>query len=371
MKLLFWSSLFTILLTYVGYPTVLYFRALLWPGSVLRARIFPTVSVVLAVHNEENALEKKLQNLEELDYPADHFEVIVVSDGSTDGTNKILAAWEKPRRQAVVLRDRRGKAAALNCGIACAGGEIVVFSDARQKIASNGVSELVANFADPSVGCVSGELIVGEALNSACARGIGTYWLLEKNIRYWEGLTGSTVGATGAFYAVRKGLLRRLPTEAILDDVYIPLDVVRQGQRVIFERKALAWDDLKPSSKQEFRRKVRTLLGNYQLLELAPWVVAKPNPVRLRFVFHKLLRLLVPFALAGILVSTISLREGIYELAFGLQLLIYAPAMLALFRMRLSTLSRLSEISFAFVLLNAAAAVAFFYFVARKKAAWI
>jgi poly-beta-1,6-N-acetyl-D-glucosamine synthase len=202
------------------------------------------------------------------------------------------------------------------------------------------------------------------------AQGVGLYWGLEKKIRYWEGLTGSTVGATGAFYAVRKHLLSPLPKETILDDVYIPLQVVRQGQRVVFERLALAWDNFVPSPKQEFRRKVRTLVGNYQLLQLAPWAVTRSNPVRFQFVCHKLLRLLVPFALLGLLVSSMWLRKGIYEVGLWAQLAFYALALLSAFRAQAGFVSRWSNISLAFVVLNAAAVIAFILFITGRKAVW-
>jgi biofilm PGA synthesis N-glycosyltransferase PgaC len=369
-KLLFWFSLSLISVAYAGYPIALYFRARLWPRPIRRSIIFPQVSIVLAVRNEEKYLSAKLADLAALDYPADRLEIIAVSDGSTDATNNILAGWENCNRRTVFLPDHRGKPTALNHGVADARGEIIVFTDARQTIAPGALKNLLADFADPSVGCVSGELVIREYPNAASAHGVGMYWRLEKKIRNWEGLTGSTVGATGAFYAVRKHLLSTLPQETILDDVYIPLQVVRQGQRVVFESLALAWDDFVPSPKQEFRRKVRTLVGNYQLLQLSPWVVTHSNPVRFRFLCHKLLRLIVPFALVGLLLSTIWLRKGVYEIALGFQLAFYALAILSAFRAQVGVVSRLSNISLAFLVLNAAAAIAFIYFITGRKAAW-
>jgi biofilm PGA synthesis N-glycosyltransferase PgaC len=370
MRLLFWSSLSLIFFAYGGYPIWMYCRARLWPHPIWRAIIFPQVSIVLAVRNEEKHLSAKLANLAALDYPADRVEVIVVSDGSTDATNKILAGWKSCNRRALFLPEHHGKAAALNHGVAEARGEIVVFTDARQMIASNALKNLVADFADPSVGCVSGELVISENPNTPSTHGVGMYWRLEKKIRDWEGHTGSSVGATGAFYAVRKHLFSTLPPETILDDVYIPLQVVRQGQRVVLERLALAWDDFVPSVKQEFRRKVRTLAGNYQLLQLTPWVVTHSNPVRFQFVCHKVLRLFVPFALLGLLVSTMWLRKGVYEVALGFQLAFYALAILSAPRAQVGIVSRLSNISLAFLVLNAAAAIAFLYFITGRKAAW-
>jgi len=370
MKALFWSSWVVILFAYAGYPILLYLRAQFWSIPVRRASIFPQVTILLAAYNEERNLPDKLANLAALDYPADLLDVIVVSDGSVDGTNKILDAWDGPSRRSFKLPIRRGKAAALNVGAAEAKGEIIVFTDARQAIASDALKIIVENFADPCVGCVSGELMLRESPAARSAEGLGLYWRVEKNIRYWEGLVGSTVGATGALYAVRRKLFLPIPQDLILDDVYVPLQVVRQGQRVVFEPRALAWDDFMPSAKQEFHRKLRTLTGNYQLLQLAPWILTTSNPLLLQFVCHKMLRLLVPFALLCLLGSAFWLREGVYGLVLALQLFFYALAGLGIFQLQLGILSRLSSISLAFTLLNTAAGLAFVYFITGRKAIW-
>jgi poly-beta-1,6-N-acetyl-D-glucosamine synthase len=172
MKLLFWSSLSLVFFVYAGYPVALYFRARLWPWPIRRSIIFPAVSIVLAVRNEEKYLLAKLADLATLDYPADRLEIIAVSDGSTDATNKILAGWESSNRRTVFLPKHCGKAVALNHGVAEARGEVIVFTDARQMIASDALQNLVTNFADPSVGCVSGELMISEnpALCAECSR---------------------------------------------------------------------------------------------------------------------------------------------------------------------------------------------------------
>jgi biofilm PGA synthesis N-glycosyltransferase PgaC len=370
MKPLFWSSLFLIFFTYAGYPICLYFWARFWPRPIQRSSVVPKVTIILAVHNEQKYLLAKLLNLSQLDYPADRLQIVVVSDGSTDDTNNILAAWHNPAGRTVILPERQGKSTALNHGIAEGQGEVIVFTDARQTIALDAVKNLMEDFGDPAVGCVSGELMIGKDQTTASAQGVGLYWRMEKKIRHWEGLAGSTVGATGALYAVRKNLILPLPEETILDDVYIPLQVVRQGQRVVFEPRALAFDPLTPNPKQEFRRKLRTLIGNYQLLQLAPWVLTRPNPLRFQFVCHKLLRLLVPFALVGMLVSTLWLRKDVYELALVLQLAFYALAGLHLLPGKFGIASRLSDISLAFLVLNTAAALAFLYFITGRKAIW-
>jgi biofilm PGA synthesis N-glycosyltransferase PgaC len=370
MKDLFWFCVSLIFLTYAGYPIWLHVKARYRPMAIRQSTIFPSVTILLAVRNEERNLPRKLQNLAALSYPLGLMQQIVVSDGSTDGTDQIAAGWQNSERRLLILPQQAGKAVALNCGMAEATGEIVVFTDARQILASDSLNMLVSNFADPSVGCVSGELMINQDPRAGVSEGVGLYWKMEKKIRLWEAVTGSTIGATGAFYAVRRNLLSTLPPDTILDDLYIPMHVVRQGYRVVFEPRALAWDDLQPGPKQEFQRKVRTLIGNYQLLQLAPWILTASNPVRLQFVMHKLLRLLVPFALLGVLISSISLRQGIYGFALVVQLAFYSSAAFGIFRARLGPLSRVSDISLAFLVLNSAAAVAFVYFVIGRKVLW-
>ena len=204
-------------------------------------------------------------------YPAEKVEICVASDGSADETENIL----KGANPAVkwTRGPRLGKATALNEAIRLCSGDIVVFTDVRQEIERSALRELAADFADPTVGCVSGELMLRSG-GQNIAGGVSHYWRMEKAVRKLESETGSVVGATGAIYAVRRTLVPEVPAGTLLDDVYIPLAVVRQGQRVLFEPAARAWDDPTGSAVQEFRRNVRTLAGNYQLLQIAPRLCA-------------------------------------------------------------------------------------------------
>jgi biofilm PGA synthesis N-glycosyltransferase PgaC len=298
-------------------------------------------------------------------------EIIVVSDGSTDGTNNILAEFSHiARLQIVLAQETLGKAARLNYAIALSTGEIVAFVDARQMVEANAVRLLMENFSDPEVGCASGELLLGDPGSGEAVRGMGLYWKIEKVIRELESSTGSVIGATGALYAVRRDLLVRVPSETILDDVFIPMNVVRQRSRVVFDSRARAWDVPDLGTKREFARKVRTLTGNYQLLQLSPWLLRAENPVRFSFISHKLLRLLVPFALCATLITSLLLHSPIYRMASALQIIFYGLSVLALIRLRQGLLARVSDAALTFVLLNTAAAVAFANFVTRRKAAW-
>lgn len=370
MKFAFWIAAAVIAYAYLGYPEWLWLRSRWHKRSVNRAPITPFTSIVLVVRNEARWLPEKLRNLFEVDYPSDNCEIIVVSDGSDDGTNEILRCQGDSRLRAIINPQPRGKAACLNDAIAAARGEVIVFTDVRQKIEPSALSLLIENFADLAVGCASGELMLGDPQFGEHADGVGLYWILEKQIRELESASGSVVGATGAFYAVRRDLLTPVPPETILDDVYIPMSVVRRGFRVIFDSRARAWDIPDLGAEREFTRKVRTLTGNYQLLQLAPWLLTSQNPLRFEFISHKMARLLVPFALTVTLLTSMALHTPIYRLALLLQLAFYAVGLLAMLPIKRGPIARAANAVFAFVMLNAAAAVAFGKFLTGRKAAW-
>jgi cellulose synthase/poly-beta-1,6-N-acetylglucosamine synthase-like glycosyltransferase len=366
-KLLFWLSLFLIVYAYFAYPCLLYFRARLRPRPIRKNPIFPTISFVIAAWNEAQSLARKLSNLRELDYPGEMTETIVVSDGSTDETNAILEKAAGVR--AILLSVHGGKAEALNRAVEAATGEIIVFMDARQRLATDSIKLLVEGFADPAVGCVSGALELWYRERNA-PRGVGSYWRMEKSIRNWESVSGSVVGATGALYAVRRSLVSKIPAGTILDDVFVPMEVVRQGARVTFEPSAIVWDCLPSNARREFRRKVRTLFGNYQLLRVAPWLLTRRNPLRFEFVSHKLFRLAVPFALIAMIVSSALLSGLVYRMPLVGAIGIASLGALAYARVPLGFVSRVTDLALAFVLLNTAAIVAVFYFLLGKKKVW-
>jgi biofilm PGA synthesis N-glycosyltransferase PgaC len=369
---IFWGATGMVAYTYFGYAGWLWLRGHWRRTEVRRGTCSPLVSVVLVVRNEERVLERKLQNLLTLDYPTESMQLVVVSDGSTDRTEAILREHAgNPRVNVVLNQLSRGKACGLNDALELAQGDIVVFTDARQKIESGALRLLLENFADPRVGCVSGELMLGDPKMGETGEGFGVYWRVEKRIRELESISGSVVGATGALYAIRRNLLAPLPPGTILDDVYWPMQVVHQGFRVVFDSRARAWDSLDPGPEREFARKVRTLSGNYQLLQLAPWLLTSANPIRFEFVSHKLLRLAVPFALAGILVASLVLRAPVYRVALALQAVFCGLTFLGIAQLKAGPVARMAEAAFTFVVLNTAAVVAFANFVSGRKAAWI
>ena len=341
MEIVFWASLGLVTYVYAGYPLVL----AVW--SRLRGRPprlggadLPHVSIVLAVRNEAARLSERLENLLALDYRSDCLEIVVVSDGSTDRTREVVAACSRAERAAGRTPPVRfveigpgGKAAALNAGVAAARHDVLVFADARQRFARDAVRKLVAPLADSEVGGVSGELVLDcetGITDSTVRDGVGAYWRYEKWLRARESAIDSTLGATGAIYALRRACWHPLPDGTILDDVLAPMRAVLDGWRVVFEPAARAFDVTAPNAVVESRRKTRTLAGNYQLVALEPrLLVPGVNRVWLQYVSHKIGRLLVPWALFAVLVATVMLAGSspVYMLAAVAQALFYGMAL--------------------------------------------
>lgn len=378
MKYLFWISGALVGYSYLGYPAWLWLRARWSPRPIRRGSITPSVSVVMVVRNEEATLAHKLDNLIALEYPADRLEIVVVSDGSSDRTASILSEYTREplggREVLPLLKaESQGKAAGLNDAIEKATGEILLFTDARQQLEPGALRMLVENFSDPAVGAASGELMLGDPSLGETGKGMGLYWRIEKKIRELESASGSVVGATGAIYCARRSLLASspLPEGTILDDVLLPMQIVRKGSRVIFDSRARAWDSPDLGDGREFARKVRTLSGNYQLLQLAPWLLTSEDSIRFEFISHKLSRLAVPFALLAMLVASLFLPAPFYRIALVLQLAFYALSIAALAGMKIGPLSRVADPARTFLVLNSAAVIAFINFVTGRKAIWV
>jgi poly-beta-1,6-N-acetyl-D-glucosamine synthase len=368
----FWIAAAVIAYAYVGYLGWLWLRAFWRPWPIERGAIAPTVSIVLVVRNEGARLRQKLDNLLTLDYPAERYRLVVVSDGSTDETESILREAAKHPRVHVILNQlAKGKACGLNDAIAWAQGEIVVFTDARQHFEKNALNPLMENFVDSQVGAASGELMLGDPARGEAGQGMALYWRMEKRVRESESATGSVVGATGAIYAVRRELVPEVPADTVLDDVFIPMNVARRGYRVIFDERARAWDSPDLGSDREFRRKVRTLTGNYQLLELAPWLLRKENPLRFEFISHKLIRLVVPLALLAVLLASAFLPGAFYRVVFWAQVCGYVLSLLGWSRWNLGPLSRLADAAYTLVALNVAAVMALVNIATGQKAGWM
>jgi biofilm PGA synthesis N-glycosyltransferase PgaC len=327
---LFWASLGLLLYVCAGYPLIVAAWAALKPRQPEREPFEPSVSVVISAHNEARSIQQKVANLLLLDYPADRLEILIGSDGSTDGTLESLQDLRESRVQVFAFPRRQGKPAVLNQLVPEARGEIVVLSDVRQQFDPQSLRMLIQPFADSHVGAVSGELILRRNPETSVAgEGAGAYWRYEKFIRSRESRIDSTVGATGAVYAIRKSLFEPIPEDTILDDVLIPLRITRRRYRVLFEPAARAYDTLPATTREEFTRKVRTLAGNFQLFGRERWLL---SPLRNRLwwqtVSHKVLRLFIPVFQVLLFATNVALAgdSRSYQLTLIAQILFYGGA---------------------------------------------
>jgi glycosyltransferase involved in cell wall biosynthesis len=331
LEVLFWLGASVAVYTYVGYPFLLGLVSRLVGKPWQVAPFRTSVSIVLAVHNEEGNLPRRLNELTSLiDASGLPGEVVVVSDGSTDCSEQAARAFESRGVRVFALEQNLGKAAALSRGAREARNELLLFADARQRWADDALVRLTENFADPSVGAVSGDLVL-ENVPGVMA-GVDLYWRFEKWLRKTESKTGSQVGVTGAISAVRRELFPpEIPLGTLLDDVYWPLTVAMKGYRVVHDERARAFDRLPDRPSDEFLRKVRTLAGNFQLVWLLPTsLLPWRNPVWPAWISHKLLRLLVPWAMLVMLACSVFLDDTKYRVFLAAQLVAYCLGMLGL-----------------------------------------
>jgi cellulose synthase/poly-beta-1,6-N-acetylglucosamine synthase-like glycosyltransferase len=357
--------------TFAGYPLLAALRSRWSPHPIHPVPEWePTVSVLMSAHDAASSVEAKLENVSSLDWPRDKLEILVYSDGSSDETAELVArAAERDPRIALVRSERRsGKPTGLNRLRALARGEVLLLTDVRPRLERGALRALVAALADPEVACVSGNL---ELLGAA---GSGAYWRYEKLIRNAEGRSKSLVGVTGAVYAIRARDFPELPPDLILDDMWIPLTAaLRTRRRIAFVEDARAYDDAFEDDR-EFGRKVRTLAGNFQLIQKLP-ILLDPaaNPLWFEITSHKLLRLVCPFFLLVLLASSAAAfataRSSAEELALGAvlvgQLGFYGLAALG------SRAGRVARLARSFVVLNAAAVVGLWRFArGSQKVTW-
>jgi len=260
-RIAFWLALATIAYTYVGFPLLVLIRAALRPRPIRAASEAtgePSVSIVLAAHNEAGAIAARLDNLLALDYPADRIETIVASDGSDDSTVEIARRYSG-RGVRVLDLGRVGKAEALNTAVATANGEIVVFTDANTTFEPSALRALVRPFADPEVGGTAGDqryLPASGAIDAGA--GERSYWDFDRRVKLAESAAGSTVAATGAIYAIRRELFEPVIT-GVTDDFITSTAVVAQGRRLVFVPDATAWEPVAGSNRLEYGRKVRIM----------------------------------------------------------------------------------------------------------------
>ncbi len=375
MIFLFWFSLLAIFYTYFGYPVLLFVLSSIFRKPVKQKISEPFVSVVISAFNEEKAIEKKLLNLLEINYPEDKLEILVGSDGGSDQTDAIVSHFRSNRIRFFRFIKNAGKPPVLSSLIQEVKGDLIVFTDSRQEFDQNAIRALVQNFEDPKVGCVSGELYFKNSgdVASGISEGMDVYWRYEKWLRKKESQLSSMLGATGAIYAIRKSLFpKQLPNDILVDDMYIPFDIIRNGYRAIFESEACAFDKPSEKGEQELRRKARTLSGNYQVFTYFPDLFNPfASPIAWQLFSHKLMRLLIPLFLITQFVSNLFLLRKPFYLTFFIgQILFYGSAF---FEMKKTGKDKkgFGYIPYTFCLLNYSAIVGLIQFLSgRQKANW-
>ncbi|MBV9296093.1 MAG: glycosyltransferase, partial [Acidobacteriaceae bacterium] len=338
-----------------------------FPRPIRKELVRKRLSVVIPVRNGAPWIENKIRSLLDSSYPAELIEILIVSDGSADRTEEIVASYPD-RRVRLLAIPSSGKAIAVTRGLEMVSGEIVVLTDVRQIFDRDALSKLVACFAEPSVGVVTGELVIRAGLSRE-EYNTGLYWRYEKWIRRNLNRIDAMLGATGSIYAIRRQLAVPVPSEILLDDVYIPFTAAFRGFRIYFEPDAKAYD-LPTSLHSEFWRKVRTQAGVYQIISRFPGLLWPGNRRFIHFVSHKLARLLLPFAMLAAAISSFGLPEPWRRAALIGQAVFYGLALLDPAIPENNALKRLSAVIRAFVVLIAAALCALTVFFRPSDRLW-
>lgn len=343
LKIVFWCCLALVIYTYVGYGVVLWLT--LKVKSLFRApqatpmpkdEELPEMTLMIAAWNEEDVVVEKMANIRALDYPRERLHVMWVTDGSDDGTNDLLRQY--PEVILVYSPERRGKAAAMKHGLQENKAPIVVFTDANTMLNSGALKEIGRLFADPKVGCVSGEKRVtpkkdgGEVQEAAIGEGL--YWRYESTLKHLDSQLYSAMGAAGELFAVRMSCYEEAPSNALLDDFMISMLILRKGYRIAYTADAYAVENGSANLEEESKRKRRIAAGG---LQSSWWLRGMMNPfknpvVAFQFVSHRVLRwTITPLALLALIpvnVALVFMNVGwIYTAAWACQVVFYLAAL--------------------------------------------
>jgi cellulose synthase/poly-beta-1,6-N-acetylglucosamine synthase-like glycosyltransferase len=357
MIFLFWLCVALVLWVYAGYPLLLLLITRLSSGkTVQRGMITPPVTLIISAYNEGQIIRKKLENSLALDYPRDLLEIIVISDCSDDDTDAIVKEYAQRGVRLLRMKERGGKTVGLNFAVPQARGDAVIFSDANALYHFNVVRNIVRNFADPKVGCVTGESryeVDEHAAHSTASENL--YWRYELAIKKMESRIGSLVGGDGAIYAIRKSLFRPMRPEDLSDFVN-PLQIVTQGYRNIYEPEAFSLESGAESFEKEFRRKVRIVNRAWRGLWRVKQVL---NPLRFGFytvqvISHKLLRWMIPLFMAGAFFANMFLLsyDKLHQTMFALQITFYVLAAIGWLQSHRLSISKLFYVPYYFCLVN-------------------
>jgi len=352
-----------------GYPLLLSAWRKFGPPIRKDLEFRATVTVLLAVYNGEAFIARKLDNLLSLDYPPELLDIVVVSDGSTDATDRIVQSYSD-RKVRLVRVPHGGKAAALNAAMQCASGELLLFVDVRQVFDLQALRHLVANFADPTVGGVTGELRFVHSDRVGEAADIDVYWRYEIWARQRHSLIDSIFSTTGCIYALRRSLAAPIPPDTLVDDAIIPLRAFFAGYRVVIDTEAQAFD-YGVVKGGEFRRKLRTLGGVWQAWVRMPQLFTSANRMRRHFLPHKFGRVALPWLIltglaAAFLLPDSALRSTLLALALAVLVLAALDPLLP----KKFLLRHISSPVRSFVVLNTASLLSVLVFFVPPERLW-
>ncbi len=368
-EVVLWVAAGLLFYVYAGYPLLLAVLAAFFRWRRPEPDYLPTLSILIAAHNEEHGIAKKLDQTLALDYPADKMEILVLSDGSTDRTDEIVRSFTDPRVRLVRVEPRRGKTNAQNFGVRQAHGEVLVFSDATTVYHPQALRYLACNYQDPRVGAVSGRYqYFDPAGHSPTGLGTVAFWNYENLIKTLQSRIRTITGCCGCIYSVRRSVYTELAPD-IISDLVQPLWVIQKGYRVGFEDRALAYEETTQSTAEEFSMRVRVVTramrGLLSVPDLfKPW---KHTWVTFQLVSHKVLRWLVTLYLVVLLAASAALAgQPFYHVLFLLQLAFYLAALLSI-ALPLHRRWKLLGIPLYFCTLNAAAVLSLIELLRGKK----
>jgi cellulose synthase/poly-beta-1,6-N-acetylglucosamine synthase-like glycosyltransferase len=363
MNILLWILLALIIYTYFGYFALVILLGPFLGRKVKKADIEPHVTMLIAAYNEEKGIAKKIQETLDLDYPKAKLRIIVVSDGSTDNTDKIVLGLADQGVELLRVEGRVGKTEARNVAMDSLEGEIVLFSDATTEYQPDAIRKLVRNFADPMVGMVTGHLRYRSPGKSKMGAGQILYWRYESMIKHSQTAMGTLTGSVGCMSAFRRELYTRLP-DNIIEDFTGPLMLVIKGFRVVYEEEAICTEETTTTAKSEWKMRVRVIRGGMTGMIFAKQIL---NPIKypvasFQLVSHKILRWLIPvFMILVLLLNTLVVlndHADVYTTLLALQVIFYATALFSLLLSQVGIHVPLSSIPLYFIVVNAASMVA-------------
>ncbi len=363
-QIIFWTSLFAILYIYIGYPLYIGIKAHLKSpltdiNSTLEPDSWPAICVLVPCYNESAHISNKIESILSADYPVDKRSIIIISDGSNDHTEVEVSKYTDV--QLITYHPNLGKPTAIARGLANTTAPIIILTDARQLVDRSALKSLVKRLMSPNIGAVSGNLVISKGDNTSPDHQLGLYWRYEKQIRLWESRASSVPGVSGALYAIRRRDIPQIPKDTILDDFEIPLGIIYQGLKCVIETDAIVYENTPVETNHEFRRKVRTLTGNFQSFERHTWLFSpKQNPIWFEFISHKCSRLASPYLFLLLLISSFFLYNHLfYRTILMFQLLFYSVALAAHISPTVRTY-KVPSIIYFFCRLNFAAIIALF-----------